>query len=116
MFTKFVELDVTEEETADQCLSLLQSGEFDAGFISLTMPQAHGFTTLRAVSDGSIPHSGFGTAISEWADVDSGRLEDEGCQIDTVIQNPFNFNEVQSVLSDLANSTFEDDLLAGLLA
>jgi CheY-like chemotaxis protein len=116
MFTKFVELYVTEAETAAQCLSLLQSGEFDAVFVSLTLPQSHGFTILRAVSDGSIPRPGFVAAISERADADSGRLDDEGCQIDTVVQKPFNFNEVQSVLSDLANSTFEDDLLAGLLA
>ena len=116
MFTKFVKLYVTEAETAAQCLSLLRSGEFDAVFVSLTLPQSHGFTILRAVSDGSIPRPGFVAAISERADADSGRLDDEGCQIDTVVQKPFNFNEVQSVLSDLANSTFEDDLLAGLLA
>ncbi len=116
MVTKFVELDVTEAETAAQCLSLLQSGDFDAVFVSLTMPHSHGFTIIRAVSDGSIPRPGYVAAISERADVDSGKLSDEGCEIDAVLQKPFNFNEVQSVLTDLASPTLEDDLLAGLLA
>jgi CheY-like chemotaxis protein len=116
MFAKFVELEVTEAETGAQCLSILQSGEFDAVFVSLSMPNAHGFTVLRAVSNGTIPRPQFVAAISEWTDVDNRRLEDESYDLDAVIQKPFNFNEVQSVMSALTASTLEDDLLQGLIA
>jgi len=116
MLTKFVELDVTEAESGYQCLTLLASGDFDAVFVSLTMPNAHGFTVLKAVSNGSIPRPHFVAAISEWTDVDNRRLASESYDLDAVIQKPFNFNEVQSVLSNLAGSTLEDDLLQGLIA
>jgi CheY-like chemotaxis protein len=116
MVTKFVELDVTEAETGHQCLTLLATGEFDAVFVILTMPNSHGFTVLKAVSDGSIPRPHFVAVISEWTDLDHRRPENESYQLDAVIEKPFTFNDVQSVLSDLVASTLEDDLLAGLIA
>jgi|GEM_PF-2259110 DNA-binding response OmpR family regulator len=80
------------------------------------MPNAHGFTVLRAVSDGTIPRPHFVAAISEWSDSDNRRIEDGNYNIDAVITKPFNFNEIQAAMSDLANSTFEDNLLDGLIA
>ncbi|NQW19039.1 MAG: hypothetical protein HQ478_16320 [Chloroflexi bacterium] len=112
----YVELDAIGVTSAEKCISVLQSGGFDALFISLAMPHASGFMVLRAISGGSLKRPRFIGAISEWSDVDSGRLADENADTDVVINRPYNYSQIQAVVTQLASSTLEDDLLESLFA
>jgi CheY-like chemotaxis protein len=115
LLEEFVEVDVFEASSGEECLRILRSGKFDALFVDLIMPGKDGFEVLRVLSEGSVARPRFVAAVSGWSDVSGIRQTAECYGPDAIIGKPFTLDDLQSIISQLAGSTVDDDLLDSLL-
>jgi CheY-like chemotaxis protein len=115
MLAEFVEADIFEASTGNECLQILGTGRFDALFVNLIMPGQDGFAVLRAISEGAVARPRFVAAVSGWSEVGGVRLAAEAYEPDAIIGKPFTLDDLQSIISQLAGSVVDDELLDSLM-